>query len=148
VASVARRGVSEVTWTFRSWRRRSGRHPAGLIAVAGLCLAALTQPASAGDFTFTTSADFVRDCDGSSPPEACLNAIMEVEQVIDSGENPNATCDGGTDALLKSASSTELNDKLAERLARVVPWLKAHQAYDDKSYGDGVWAALRGAYCP
>jgi hypothetical protein len=33
-------------------------------------------------------------------------------------------------------------------MARIVPWFKARPQYDDKSYGDGVWAALKGVYCP
>lgn len=116
--------------------------------IAAFAGAAVALPAAAGDYSFTTSADFVRDCDGASPPEACLNAIMEVEQVVNDTDHPNATCDGGPDELLKSGSNDELNQKLAERLARVVPWLKAHAEYDAMSYGDGVWAALKGAYCP
>jgi hypothetical protein len=120
-----------------------------LACVAALASTALApSAAAAGDFSFTTSADFVRVCDGVSPSEECLNAIMHVEQVVDDTDHPNGTCDGGPDELLKSSSNDELDGKLAERLARVVPWLKAHPEYDALSYGDGVWAALKGAYCP
>jgi hypothetical protein len=70
-----------------------------------------------------------------------------VEQVIDGADNPNATCDGGPTELLKSASNAELNQKLAERLALVVPWLETRPQYNDSSYGDGVSAALKAAYC-
>ena len=119
-----------------------------MAGAAALLVLLLAQPAAAGDFTFTTTAEFVRDCDGSSAPEECQNAILEVDQVVDGGDNRNATCDGGPDELLKSTSNAELNEKLAQRLARIVPWLKAHPEYDGKSYGDGVWAALKGVYCP
>jgi hypothetical protein len=120
-----------------------------LATLMAFAVAFLAPPSSAADdFTFTSGADFVRDCDRSSPPEECLNAILDVENVVDYGNNRNATCDGGPEELMKSASSAELNDKLAERLAQIVPWLKAHPEYDDKPYGDGVWAALKGVYCP
>ncbi|HEX7759841.1 MAG TPA: hypothetical protein VF459_10080 [Caulobacteraceae bacterium] len=120
-----------------------------LAFIAALALGAgLAQPAAAaGDYTFTTTADFVRDCDVSSPPEECAMAISHVEEVIDNWETPNATCDGGLNELVKSASNAELIEKLMQRLARVVPWLKAHPDYDAKPYEDGVWAGLRGAYC-
>jgi len=128
---------------------RIATSPRALATLVAFALAFSALPGSAaGNFTFTSSADFVRDCNGSSPPEECLNAIMHVEDVVDYGDNHNATCDGGPEELLKSASNAELNEKLAERLARIVPWLKAHPEYDDQSYGDGVWAALKGVYCP
>src|SRR5579871_1989296 len=128
---------------------RTATGPFVLATLVALALAFPPLPGrAAADFTFASSADFVRDCSGSSQPEECLNAILEVEQVVDYGNNRNATCDGGPDELLKSASSAELNAKLAERLARIVPWLRAHPEYDEKSYGDGVWAALKGVYCP
>jgi hypothetical protein len=126
----------------------ASRH-AQVATLVAFTLAFLALPSrAADDFSFTSSADFVRDCNGSSPPEECLNAILDVENVVDYGDNRNATCDGGPDELMKSASSAELNDKLAQRMARIVPWLKAHPEYDDKSYGDGIWAALKGVYCP
>jgi hypothetical protein len=128
-------------------RIATGPHTLAILAAFALAFSALPGRA-ADNFTFASSADFVRDCSGSSPSEECLNAILHVEEVVDYGDNGNATCDGGPEELLKSASNGELNDKLAERLARIIPWLRAHAEYDDKSYGDGVWAALRGVYCP
>ena len=49
---------------------------------------------------------------------------MHVELVVNSRDDPNNTCDGGTDALLKAASNAELNRLLTERVVKVVTWLK------------------------
>ena len=94
-----------------------------------------------------TTSDFVSSCDSASPPETCLNALMHVEQIVDSGERPNDTCDGGPDVLLKAHSNAELDIMLTERVIAVVGWLKKHPEYSSRSYGDGVWAALKGVYC-
>jgi hypothetical protein len=118
-----------------------------LALVAALALSAgLAQATGAAAYSFTTTAEFVRDCDGTSPPEQCMDALMDVELVIDGGDNPNATCDGG----MTSARDTEAARYaiLAERVLRIVPWLKTHPEYGDKPFQDGVWAALKGAYCP
>lgn len=106
------------------------------------------QVGGSDGFPFRTTGEFVSQCSGASYPEECLNAIIHVEQVVNDRDNPNATCDGGTDALLKARSDAELNSLLAERLVRVLGWLRKHPEYALQSYGDGVWAALRGAYCP
>lgn len=98
-------------------------------------------------YSFTTTAEFVSQCGVSSPPSDCLAAVEHVEEVVDNGGNPNETCDGGPDAMLKSQNSAELEAWLTERVRRIVPWLKAHGEYGQKSYGDGVWAALKGVYC-
>jgi hypothetical protein len=122
---------------------------AAIGAMAALALGAgLPQAAAAGDFDFGTTGEYVRQCDSPSPPNQCLGAIQEVELVVDTGDNHNATCDGGYDELANSASNDQLMAKLAARVSRVVPWLKAHPEYADKPYDDGVWAALKGAYCP
>lgn len=120
-----------------------------LASLLSAMTAPFAAPAWADDenpFSFSTSGEFVRDCDGASPPEQCLNAVMHVEMVIDDG-TANGTCDGGFDALLEARTNDELNEMLTERVVRIVPWLKAHPEYDSQSYGDGVWAALRGVYC-
>ena len=120
-----------------------------LAFVAAVAFAAsLPHAAAAGDDTFATTAEYVRDCDDPSPSNQCLGAIQEVERVLYGGDNPNSTCDGGFAELTNSASNDELMAKLAARVSRVVPWLKAHPEYGDKPYQDGVWAALKGAYCP
>ena len=108
--------------------------------------AGLAQATGVAGYTFATSAEFVRDCDGASPPKQCMDALMDVELVIDGGENSNATCDGG----MTSAKDTDAvrYGILAQRVSRVVPWLKTHPEYGDKPFQDGVWAALKGAYCP
>jgi hypothetical protein len=109
----------------------------------------LTSPATGqmNLFSFKTTAEFVAQCDVASLPSDCLAAIEHVEGVIDDREHPNETCDGGPEAMLKSRSGVELEAWLAERVRQIVPWLKAHREYDEKSYGDGVWAALKGVYC-
>ena len=98
-------------------------------------------------YSFTTTAEFVSQCDVSSPPSDCLAAVEHVEEVVDNGGNPNETCDGGPDAMLKSRNSAELETWLTERVRRIIPWLKAHGEYGQMSYGDGVTAALKGVYC-
>lgn len=108
--------------------------------------AAPAQSEEESAFSFSTSGEFVRDCDGGSPPEQCLNAVMHVELVVNDGTE-NGTCDGGLDGLLKAKTNEELNEMLTERVVRIVPWLKAHPEYANQSYGDGVYAALRGVYC-
>ena len=98
-------------------------------------------------YSFTTTAEFVSQCGGPSPASDCLSAVAHVEEVIDTREHPNETCDGGPDAMFKSQNNAELEAWLTERVRRIVPWLKAHPEYGEKSYGDGVWAALKGVYC-
>jgi hypothetical protein len=44
-------------------------------------------------------------------------------------------------------NDVELMAWLGERVKRTVAWLKLHPEYNDKSYGDGVWAGLKGSYC-
>ena len=112
-----------------------------MIAVAG------APSALAQNFSFATSRQFVVACDGASPPEGCLNALMHVELVVNSTADPNNTCDGGTDRLLKAESDEELNHLLTERVVKVVAWLKQHTEYDSLSYGDGIWSGLKGVYC-
>ena len=106
------------------------------------------QVGGSDGFPFRTTGEFVSQCSAASYPEECLNAIVHVELVVNDRDHPNATCDGGTDTLLKARSNAELNSLLAERLVRVLGWLRKHPEYALQSYGDGVWAALRGAYCP
>ena len=121
---------------------------ATLTACSAIVIAAAGAPvAVAEDFSFATSRQFVVACDGASPPEECLNALMHVELVVNSTADPNNTCDGGTDALLKAESNEELNRLLTERVVKVVAWLKQHTEYDSLSYGDGIWSGLKGAYC-
>lgn len=98
-------------------------------------------------YAFKTTAEFVSQCDVASPPFDCLDAISHVEGVVDDSDNPNGTCDGGPDAMLKLHSNDELTAWLTARLVRLLPWLKAHPEYNEMSYGDGVWAALKGVYC-
>ena len=99
-------------------------------------------------YSFTTTAEFVSQCGVASPPSDCIAAVQHVEEVVNSRETPNETCDGGPDAMLESSrNSAEMEAWLGERVRRIVPWLKAHHDYNAKSYGDGVWAALKGVYC-
>lgn len=117
-----------------------------LLGVGGILLA--QAPGAVADpFPFTTAGEFANFCEGASPREECLNAIMEVEQVVDSSEHPNDTCDGGPDALLEARTNEELDEKLTARAVSVVVWLKHHAEYANQSYGDGIWAALKGVYC-
>lgn len=117
-----------------------------LFAIAGFVVAFLGT-AQASSYSFSTAGDFVRVCDGSSPPEECLNAVMHVEQIVNYGDHPNDTCDGGPQELLKATTNEELDASLRERVINIVPWLKAHSEYSNQSYGDGIWAALKGVYC-
>ena len=119
-----------------------------LILALASGLPVYAQVGGADSFPFRTTGEFVSQCGGASYPEECLNAIMHVELIVNDSDNPNATCDGGTDALLKARSDAELNSLLAERLARILGWLAKHPEYVPLSYGDGVWAGLKGAYCP
>jgi pyrimidine deaminase RibD-like protein len=119
-----------------------------LTALPVLTVAAVGAPgAVAQDFSFVTSKQFVTTCDGAGPSEECLNALLHVELVVNSTDDPNNTCDGGTDALLNAGSNVELNSLLAERVMKVVAWLKQHTEYDSLSYGDGIWSGLKGVYC-
>ena len=119
-----------------------------LTALSALTIAAVGAPgAVAQDFSFVTSKQFVTTCDGAEPSEECLNALLHVELVVNSTDDPNNTCDGGTDALLNAGSNEELNSLLAERVMKVVAWLKQHTEYDSLSYGDGIWSGLKGVYC-
>ena len=124
---------------------RTVRH--ALLLVALSATSELAHGANSSGFTFRTTEEFVRECDGGSPPYECRNAILYVEEVVDYGDDRNATCDGGPAALLKPGTSEGLEALLAERLARVVPWLKQNPQYNSKSYGDGISAALKGVYC-
>jgi len=103
--------------------------------------------AKMSSYSFGTAGEFIGTCEGSSPPEECLNAVMYVEQVIDGGDSPNATCDGGPSELLKATTNEQLDAALREKVVKIVPWLKAHPEYGNQSYGDGIWAALKGVYC-
>ena len=105
------------------------------------------RTATAEPYSFATTAEFLAKCDSPSQPEECRNALMYVEQVVDSSDRPNDTCDGGPEALLKARSNEEFEAWLAERVALVVAWLRQNPAYWNKSYGDGIWAGLKGAYC-
>ena len=121
---------------------------ARLVSIAlGLALLAPGRGALADTQPFPTTGDFVQGCGGTSPSEACLNTLMYVEQVIDSPDQPNRTCDGGMDALLKARDSAQLNVMLTERVVPVVAWLAQHPEYASQSYGDGIIAGLRGVYC-
>lgn len=116
------------------------------LPVAAILLAQPTS-ASAAPSPYGTTADFVSLCDGASPSEDCQNALMHVEQIVNFGDHPNDTCDGGPDEILKARSNEELAAKLTERVVAVVAWLKLHPEYSNLSYGDGIWAALKGVYC-
>lgn len=118
-----------------------------ILLALGLALLAPGQGVLAATPAFPTSGDFVQGCSGASPSEECLNTLLHVEQVVDSPDQPNSTCDGGTDALLRAQNDTELNMLLTERVVRVVAWLGQHPEYASQSYGDGIWAGLKGAYC-
>ena len=121
---------------------------ATLTALWAILITAAGAPdAMAQDYSFATSKQFVAACGAASPPEECLNALMHVEQIVNSGTDPNNTCDGGPDTLLKAQSNAELDRLLTERVVKVVAWLKQHTEYDNLSYGDGIWSGLRGAYC-
>ena len=121
---------------------------ATLTALSAIMITVAEAPAAvAQNFSFSTSKEFVAACHGASPPEECLNALMHVELVVNSRDDPNNTCDGGTDALLKAESNAELNRLLTERVVKVVTWLKQHTEYDSLSYGDGIWSGLKGVYC-
>ncbi len=122
---------------------------AGRLALVafGLSLLAPVHGALADTQPFPTTGDFVQACGGASASEACLNTLMYVEQVIDTPDQPNKTCDGGLDALLKARDNTVLNMLLTERVVRVVAWLGQHPEYARQSYGDGIWAGLKGVYC-
>ena len=110
-------------------------------------VAAWSPWALAQDFQFATTKDFVTACDGTSPSEDCQGALLHVELVVNSRDDPNNTCDGGTDALLNAESNEELNGMLSERVVKVVAWLKQNTEYDGHSPGDGIWSALKGVYC-
>lgn len=125
--------------------RLSAAHP--LLLALGLALLAPSQSVLADTPAFPTSGDFVQGCSGASPSEECLNTLLHVEQVVDSSDHPDSTCDGGPEVLLKAQNDTELNVLLTERVVRVVAWLGQHPEYASQSYGDGIWAGLKGAYC-
>jgi hypothetical protein len=98
-------------------------------------------------YSFTTTGEYLSQCDIASPPSDCADAVAHVEEVVDDSSKPNDTCDGGPDAMLKLRNDVELMAWLGERVKRTVAWLKLHPEYNDKSYGDGVWAGLKGSYC-
>lgn len=112
-------------------------------------VAALVWPSPGGWAAprFPTGADFVAGCDGASPSEDCTSAVLHVEQVVNDRDNPNATCEGGIDGLLKARDNAELERWLTQRVVAVVAWLKLHPEYDRLSYGDAIWAGLKGVYC-
>ena len=99
-------------------------------------------------YSFRTTGEFVETCDVAEPPSDCMSAVAHVEEVVNSSDHPNETCDGGTDAMLKAGhAGADIEVWLLERVVRIVPWLKSHPEYSDKSYGDGIWTALKGVYC-
>ncbi len=113
----------------------------------GVALAWLSPGGAAVPAAFPTGADFVAGCDGASPGEACTAELLHVEQVVNDSDHPNATCDGGIDGLLNSRDNAELEQRLTQRVVAVVTWLKQHPDYAHQSYGDGIWAGLKGVYC-
>lgn len=118
-----------------------------VLTALSLALLAPGHGALADTQPFPTAGDFVQGCGGASPREECLNTLMYVEQVVDTPDRPNSTCDGGIDMLLKAHDDTELNRLLTERVVRVVAWLGQHPEHATQSYGDGIWAGLKGVYC-
>ena len=112
----------------------------------GTALGWLAPDARAADL-FSSGADFVSRCDGVSPNEGCTSAVLHVEQVVNDRDNPNSTCEGGIDGLLKARDNAELERWLVIRVVALVGWLKIHHEYDRLSYGDAIWAGLKGAYC-
>lgn len=117
------------------------------ILSAATIVAAWPTWALAQEFLFATTKDFVTACDGTSPSEDCQGALLHVELVVNSRDDPNNTCDGGTDALLNAESNEELNGILSDRVVKVVAWLRQNTEYDGLSPGDGIWSALKGVYC-
>ncbi|HQT52156.1 MAG: hypothetical protein Q7U11_09220 [Phenylobacterium sp.] len=105
------------------------------------------EPGAQAAPTFPTGADFVAGCAATPSNEDCTGAVLHVEQVVNDRDNPNATCDGGIDGLLQARDSAELERRLTQRVVAVVAWLKLHPEYDRMSYGDAIWAGLKGAYC-
>ncbi|MDO9472197.1 MAG: hypothetical protein Q7J28_04020 [Caulobacter sp.] len=97
--------------------------------------------------TFRTGADFVDGCAATPSNENCTGAVLHVEQVVNDRDNPNATCEGGIDGLLQAPDNAELERRLTQRVVAVVAWLKRHPEYDRMSYGDAIWAGLKGVYC-
>jgi hypothetical protein len=118
-----------------------------------LLVAALVLPSPAVGqirYSFTTTAEYVSQCDVASLPGDCLSAVQHVEEVVDYDQDFHPiddTCDGGPEAMMKSRSNDEMTAWLTERVNRSVAWLKTHPEYNEKSYGDGIWAGLKGAYC-
>lgn len=117
-----------------------------------LCLAlgaALVWPVAGAQAapTFPTGADFVAGCAANPSDEDCTGEVLHVEQVVNDRDNPNATCDGGINGLLEARDNAELQRWLTQRVVAVVGWLKLHPEYDQMSYGDGIWAGLKGVYC-
>ncbi|HVY02069.1 MAG TPA: hypothetical protein VG983_00315 [Caulobacterales bacterium] len=119
---------------------------AWLVFISSLAAADPVQAEPSG-FPFETTGEFLSQCGGVTAPEECLNAILYVEQVVDGGDNPNATCDGGPSQLLKARSNAELDAELEQRRARIAAWLRDRPEYAGQSYGDGIWSALKGVYC-
>lgn len=123
----------------------------GRTALLSLALGAtLVWPgpgAQALETRFPTGADFVAGCDVASPDEHCTWAVMHVEEVVNDRDHPNATCEGGIDGLMKARDNAELELWLQQRVVAVVGWMKLHPEYDAMSYGDGIWAGLKGVYC-
>jgi hypothetical protein len=110
---------------------------------------ALVWPASGVQAaeTFPTGADFVAGCEATPSHEDCTWAVMHVEEVVNDRDHPNATCEGGIDGLLQARDNAELERRLTQRVVAVVGWLKQHPEYARQSYGDGIWAGLKGVYC-
>lgn len=98
-------------------------------------------------FSFNTTAEFMAKCDVDAPSHECRFAVQYVEQVVDGGDKPNDTCDGGPDSMIQSRDNAEFDAWLNERLTKIMPWLRQHPEYNSMSYGDGIWAALKGVYC-
>lgn len=117
-----------------------------LVLALGVALVWPASNALATDL-FSSGADFVARCDGASPSEDCTSAVMHVELVVNDRDHPNATCEGGTDGLVKARDNAELQRWLSQRVVAVVGWLKLHHEYDRLSYGDAIWAGLKGVYC-
>lgn len=117
-----------------------------VVITAGLLPSAGGEPMDL--YSFKTTREFIETCDVAAPPNDCMSAVAHVEEVVNSTDHPNETCDGGTDAMLQAGhAGGDIDAWLLERIVRIIPWLRAHPEYLDKSYGDGVWAALKGVYC-
>jgi hypothetical protein len=124
--------------------------PALLVLAVCLNSPAVAQDAAVSPYSFTTTGEYVSQCGAASLAADCLSAVQHVEEVVDYDQDfhpINDTCDGGPEAMLNAGSNDQMTAWLTERVERSVAWLKAHPEYDGKSYGDGIWAGLKGAYC-